>query len=337
MKLIMDANKDAQIKNIKPRYIAVAYIGKDWRKYIDIDELQEIIVSPTIGSNPKAIESIIEHIGFENVHFLDRLHAKLYIGNNQYAFGSFNLSASAFEEGRGLIEFGCITDENHDGAMSYFKHCKELAIQQYSDIASKQKALKELFEKHQRLNLLQKEDLLLTAKEETIDKNLTASLEYLILGVQGEAEYDENLLRKNNDRYLDIENVEDHLDGYTILDSNVYKNKIMPNTWILEVNFDYDENDEDRYGWMFVNSIAKNVNEDNDSMLIQDNLSSIPSSPPFKLSIINRGKLNKLLAREEYQPLFYDMEEDESISNKFDFDISLVLMQKFRKEFKNFK
>lgn len=335
MKLIMDANKDAQIKNIKPRFIAVAYIGKDWRRYIDIDELQEIIVSPTIGSNPKAIDAIVEHIGIENVYFLNNLHAKLYIGSNQYAFGSFNLSASAFEEGRGLIEFGCITNEHYDQAVDYFKHCKDLAIQQYSDSESKQKALAELFKKHKKLDLLNKENLLSTTNLENIEKNLTANSDYLIWGVHGEAEYDVDLVKKNNDRYAEIDELDEHLQNYTTFDGSYFGDRIKSNTWVLEVNFDYEEDDKERYSWIFANSIAKNVNEDNASMLIQDDLSEIPTAPPFKLSIINRDKLNRLFAKEVYKPLFYDMDKNESVQEQYDFDVALSLMKKFREEFKN--
>ena len=95
MKILSGGDIAKEVKSINPQYIAVGYIGKDWHRYIDIEFVKEIIVSPTIGSNPFAIESIVKEIGFENVYFLDELHAKLYIGSDRYAFGSFNLSANA--------------------------------------------------------------------------------------------------------------------------------------------------------------------------------------------------------------------------------------------------
>ena len=56
-----------QLKNalneIKPTKIAVAYVGAGWKNYRLLEYLEEIIVSPTLGSNPFAIEEIMRKKG----------------------------------------------------------------------------------------------------------------------------------------------------------------------------------------------------------------------------------------------------------------------------------
>ena len=107
--IITNGNIKKAIKELKPNKIAVAYIGADWEKYIDQDTLKEleIILSPTIGSNPQAIHSLVKKIkgGWNNVHFLTKLHAKFYLGNEAAILGSFNLSGNGFEV-YGLEEIG---------------------------------------------------------------------------------------------------------------------------------------------------------------------------------------------------------------------------------------
>ena len=38
--------------------------------------LKEVIVSPTFGSNPEAVVNLAKRIGWDNVYFLNELHAK---------------------------------------------------------------------------------------------------------------------------------------------------------------------------------------------------------------------------------------------------------------------
>lgn len=88
---------DALIK-VEATKIAVAYVGQGWKNWIGgkNHKLTEIVLSPTIGSNPYAIEEIIREIGIANVHFLDKLHTKLYLGDYGVLIGSPNLSDNGF-------------------------------------------------------------------------------------------------------------------------------------------------------------------------------------------------------------------------------------------------
>lgn len=98
----MVITKPAELKktlnDIRPTYIAVAYLGDGWDSYLKRMP-QELVVSPTVGSNPRAIRAAIRRIGIDHVHFLDDLHAKIYLGKNAALVGSCNLSGNGFDGG----------------------------------------------------------------------------------------------------------------------------------------------------------------------------------------------------------------------------------------------
>ena len=101
--------------DIRPRRAAVAYIGAAWRDLLgDASELEELVVSPTAGSNPWALEEICEELDWHNVHFLERLHAKIYIGPGRVIVGSPKLSSNGFDagvDGSGLFEAVVLSSE----------------------------------------------------------------------------------------------------------------------------------------------------------------------------------------------------------------------------------
>ena len=119
------------IKRISPTHIAVAFVGAGWRGYINTDDLQEIIISTGLGSNPKAIEEIMEEIGAKNVYLLDKLHSKIYLGEGSALLGSVNLSDNGFSDA-GLWETAVEIDDNEsvqqlkELLMRYKKEAKSL-------------------------------------------------------------------------------------------------------------------------------------------------------------------------------------------------------------------
>jgi hypothetical protein len=110
MKLITGAAIKRALRNVSPISIAVAYVGIDWLTYIDTSTLKEIVLSPTIGSNPVAIAQLVSRLGWENIYFLDNLHSKVYLGAVQATVGSFNLTANGLSA-EGLQEAGYIISE----------------------------------------------------------------------------------------------------------------------------------------------------------------------------------------------------------------------------------
>lgn len=149
MKLVHGQLIKSALRELSASRIAVAYVGSDWRSYIDPAQLHEIIVSPTVGSNPKAIAEIAAALEWDNVHFLDSLHAKIYIGATAAVIGSFNLTSNGLSGlPTGLDEIGCVTEdakliaELHARLDDY----KAKAQAMYPSIGAKRQALARLRE-----------------------------------------------------------------------------------------------------------------------------------------------------------------------------------------------
>lgn len=130
MKILTGSAIQIGISEVKPEKIAVAYLGADWGMFLnDVEALEYIILSPTLGSNPYAIQTLVNSIGWEKVWFLDELHAKVYLGPKSAVIGSANLTSNGLNE-EGLIELDTkveryeLIDELHqilDGWLSIAK------------------------------------------------------------------------------------------------------------------------------------------------------------------------------------------------------------------------
>jgi hypothetical protein len=148
LQLILSSKKIREnIERVQPSKIAVAYVGIGWDRYISITAIREIVVSPTLGTNPKAIEAIVDLLGFDKVHFLDKMHAKIYIGANSAVLGSCNLSDNGFSDA-GLIEAAVFLSamDSVKKLELQFDQYRSLAIQQYPTKIDKIKRLKWLLE-----------------------------------------------------------------------------------------------------------------------------------------------------------------------------------------------
>ena len=131
------------LKEVRPHTIAVAYVGKDWKSYCDT--FKEIIVSPTIGTNPNALEEIIKEKGIENVYFLDNLHSKIYLGTFQALVGSSNLSKNALSDQNLLETVVSIRNVADLGQIrSILERYKGLAKRAYPSIESKLERIEQL-------------------------------------------------------------------------------------------------------------------------------------------------------------------------------------------------
>lgn len=146
MKIISTKDIKEALKSVKPEKVAVAYLGLDWDTFIDDTTPLEIIISPTLGTNPKAVLDIVEKKGWSNVHFLNNLHTKLYIGADKAAFGSFNLSRNGIDSESGSEELGVITGnkEQIDLLNVEFERLLKLAKHGYRTVESKKERLKTL-------------------------------------------------------------------------------------------------------------------------------------------------------------------------------------------------
>lgn len=135
-KLIADrSTMRHELRAVRPTHIAVAYVGKDWRGLLGTDhQLQQIVVAPVPGTSPKAIRQIAREIGWYNVHFLDQLHAKVYLGPTHAMIGSANLSSNALlPGGTQLYEMVVLTDDMalREHAMLEWERYRALASSLY--------------------------------------------------------------------------------------------------------------------------------------------------------------------------------------------------------------
>lgn len=146
MKILVEGEIKKAIRRCKPSKIAVAYIGADWKTFIPSAHcLSAIIVSPTFGTNPRAVVDIAKKIGWEKIYFLDELHTKVYIGNSSAVIGSANLTSNGLS-GKGLVEL-CVevsATKTLKKLDATFKTLKKRAQQQYPSTESKKKRIREL-------------------------------------------------------------------------------------------------------------------------------------------------------------------------------------------------
>ncbi len=127
------------IRTIAPTRIAVAFLGADWKKYIpEPQKIEQIVISPTLGSNPKAILELSEEIGWERIFLLDDLHAKVYLGRDSALVGSANLTANGLCGGA-LVEFGVVLKSEEDVRFinTFIDDIVRRAQSDYSDKKSK--------------------------------------------------------------------------------------------------------------------------------------------------------------------------------------------------------
>ena len=146
MRVLTDSKEiRAELKKLAASRLAVAYIGADWRDYVDARSLESVILSPTLGSNPHAIADLVREIGWNKVHFLDNLHAKIYLGQGAALLGSANLSQNALGDGN-LFEAMVLVrgesalvklDETFDAYLEKAKEC-------YQQESKKQQRLNDL-------------------------------------------------------------------------------------------------------------------------------------------------------------------------------------------------
>jgi hypothetical protein len=239
-----------------PTHIAVAYVGRDWNKLIDCSQLEEIIVSPTLGTNPRAVDELVEKFGWEHVHFLDELHAKIYLSQSCCIWGSFNLSRNALGQENlqyQLYEAGCLSFDQSVvlSAFVLFDELLDHATQQYPTIEKKKKKLGKL---RQSFNLAIENNLTLekTKSEEPQIPRYNDS--YFISFSHGSAETDDNLIKKT----LRKNKVPENYKSLNFAEQD--KLILQKGKWILTYAVDengnvFDEFDKEYCYWIYIHDI----------------------------------------------------------------------------------
>lgn len=130
--IMTDSDKlRSTLTEVAPTHIAVAYLGSGWQKYLtNLDTLEEIVVSPTIGSYPGALSELLDEAqqhGFR-VYFRKTLHAKLFIGDDACLIGSANLSRNGFDGGLNEAAVYLTDLKSIDQAHDVFETLKQDAV-----------------------------------------------------------------------------------------------------------------------------------------------------------------------------------------------------------------
>lgn len=148
MKILSGEKISQAIARCNPEKIAVAYLGIDWAEFVkNTSIIKEIILSPTVGTNPFAVKKLAREIGWDKVLFLKELHAKLYIGKDSSILGSANLTKNALSGDR-LTEL-CVEVNNAKKIQElnlFFDEIKSRAEQCYPTKESKMECLAKLEE-----------------------------------------------------------------------------------------------------------------------------------------------------------------------------------------------
>jgi len=145
MKIIAGKDIGSTLKELRPTHIAVAYLGADWREYLGNILPEEVIVSPTLGTNPYALAEIGEVLGWQNVHLLKSLHAKIYLGSTEAIIGSCNLTKNGLR-GDLLHEVAVLLTEKEAIAelRDEYHSLKDAAQDEFPTAAEKQSAIHSL-------------------------------------------------------------------------------------------------------------------------------------------------------------------------------------------------
>jgi len=246
MNIILNDEIQRVIENIKPKKIAVAYIGIDWNRFVELKNNDKLIVSPTIGSNPYAIKQVIDKIGWDNVFFLNELHAKLYIRNKSAFVGSSNLSRNGMEV-KGLIEVGVLIKDKDslNRLTTEFERLIKVSHSQYTSRKSKEIALANLFKKYKKAVA---NGLIQEAQTQTgfLEYDLLRNDDFYICWYEtGEVEYSDQYQRFRSD----------------INDVMHFRNedKIEEGSWVLawKITNSFMPDKRNKPCWIFVHDVIK--------------------------------------------------------------------------------
>ena len=247
----------AALNKVNPSKIAVAFIGSCWERFLLPDNLKEIILSPTLGSYPYAIDQVIDQIGIDNVHFLDNLHAKIYIGANSALLGSCNLSRNGFSD-NGNFEVGLIFSEEEDLQQlnEIFDTYKAEANASYPDATSKKKRLRKLYRQWQVSKESGTDSILVNNGEDVAPSILDwvpdKSERIHIAGWSYDLTYNKEVIRA---ALPDVDNPDDYFaDQLSLLEDD----KIEEGDWILSYQCtkkDGSPHQKGKIDWVYVHHV----------------------------------------------------------------------------------
>ncbi|MBU6993505.1 phospholipase D family protein [Ferrovum myxofaciens] len=305
-KIISGEEIKKTLKNeVQPEYIAVAYVGIDWEDYIadGVAKLKEIIVSPTFGSNPRAIRQLVDKLGWDKVHFLKQLHAKIYIGEKLAAIGSFNLTKNGLgAETDDLEEAGVLLSdlESVKELADLYKGFEIKAKRQFPTTEGKKKALAEL---EHFWNLAISNDVL---RKDNTNSSLAnyeplTDTDFYVCGYLNNGEWDEEVV-KAEFQEPSFSSFKEKLQDYISFRES---DNIKEGSWVLswKQNKDGQPNQNGAPRWIYIHKIVQKglIGEDHPytKVAIELKHKKIPP-PPFDIGANEKEAIKKVLRLDKF-------------------------------------
>jgi hypothetical protein len=264
-----------------------------------------------LGTNPKAIETIVAVLGFDNVHFLEELHSKIYIGQSEAVIGSCNLTDNGLSD-VGLKEAAIhISDrESIEKLNLQFESYRDVAIKQFPTKASKLSRLRSLFAQW-RENSFKKSNFELDDVPSLNQYTSNLDRVHVVWYDAGDFKYNTSAFEDAIPN-LTVTSLNDYFsEGMQFLESD----DVKVGDWLLCWNS--DANGLPRKGgsisWMCVHNVVPYGAEDEDSSYTKfvGKVSSLSSgSQPFKLDGEVKAAIRKALCMHEFKLLRCDNYED---------------------------
>lgn len=310
MKLLLNEKICESVLRCNPKWIAVAYLGLNWRKYVhDPKKIEKIIVSPTLGTNPRAVALMVDEIGWDKLLFLDELHAKVYLGKNEAVVGSANLTDNGLGEYGSEEVCASTTNENQLRKLhSYIDKLARKAVERYPRKSDKQNKLKKL-EK-------QTNAACVAGTIENYPKSVPNFEHFELLSedhfyVQW---YQEAHVKYSND----IESIR------SIIDKDLHfhaEDNVETHKWILcwKITNEMRPHKSARLGWMYVHEVFENgvIDEDYEytKVAIERNDMKVPH-PPFELTSEVEDAFKSAVQEEKISP--YLVQENQTVFSLVD-------------------
>jgi len=296
-----DDVRDA-LRGVQPVSIAVAYVGAKWKDFVSTKRLREIILSPTLGSNPFAIEELMDVLGHDNVHFLDALHSKIYLGASSVLLGSCNLSQNGMSN-HGRLEAAVILTDNESR--------QQLAaqIQRYKESARKaypcrQKKIEQLRALKLQWNKAQWFGLTPIASTSPSIADYKSNLDRIHIAWYGSEK--PKLARGQINRAIPDTlgiKLDDYFSGWLQFRA---EDDVQPGDWILcwRCNDDGLPRKGGDISWMYAHHVVPNgVNNKDHPKLVGETKVLRRPSPPFILDPSTKTRIRRMLASRDFPSL----------------------------------
>jgi hypothetical protein len=309
MRILTGTKIHQAILEVRPSQIAVAYVGADWRTYLGESVPNEVIISPTFGSFPRAINEIAEELGWKNVHLLRELHAKIYLGETSAVVGSSNLTKNGLS-GTILEEVGVLLDDDQplQDLRDIYASLRERAQQQFPTEEAKQAEVKRLMR-----------DWRIAAAEGIIaspSKELSNIVDFTLSDNNG---FHVAWYRPDPSVKLDADAIpvsEDVIEDWTVFLED--DDQIENNQWLLlwAARNDGLPNLAIRPTWMYVHEVISNAVQDNPySKVALQRRDKLPGdNPPFHIGKPEAAALHAVLASREFPELLPEEEKPWSLT-----------------------